>query len=187
MVVMEKRPELNVRSRSEAELRLDRTDISFHDAAGDRVRIEVTVHNDGWHRSTPTFLTIESAPFGAFVPWRPLTRLPVPALEPGESRVLRTEVARPRPAPLGNFNRVPPKRLLTAVSSPDQPPPPNGRAGVLLWDLLRRARTGSASGRDVAGKASLAPDLGDLLGHGQPHWAGDKTISGGIELERSYR
>jgi len=176
MVVMEKRPELNVRSGSEAELRLDRTDISFRDVAGDRVRIEVTVHNDGWLRSTPTVLRIESAPFGAFVPWRPLTRMPVPALEPGESRVVRTEVARPRPAPLGDFKRVPPKRLLTAVSSSDQPSPSNGGASVLLWDFLWRARTGRASGGAVAGKASLAPDLGDLLGHGQPHWAGNINV-----------
>src|SRR5206468_786870 len=90
------------------------------------VRIQVTVHNPGPHRSRPTSMRLESAPLGAFVPWRPLTVLAVPALEPGESRELSTELPRPHPAPLGDFSRIPPQRLLTAVSSPDQPSPPSG-------------------------------------------------------------
>src|SRR6266851_6519720 len=113
LTVIEKSPEL-VRSEYEAELLVERTDISFHDLAGDKVRIQVTVHNAGAHRSPPTPMRLESAPLGAFVPWQPLTRLLVPPLEPGESRELTTEVRRPRPAPLGDFNRLPPKRLLTA-------------------------------------------------------------------------
>src|SRR5437899_5205179 len=126
MIVMEKGPELNVRSGNETELRVERTDISFHDSAGGTVRIQVAVHNAGARRSPPTPMRLESAPLGAFVPWRLLTRLLVPPLEPGESRELDAEVARPHPAPLGDFNRVPPKRLLTAVSSPDQPSRPSG-------------------------------------------------------------
>src|SRR5213593_1163376 len=157
MIVMERRPEL--RSEYEAELGVDRTDISFHDLAGDKVRIQVTVHNGGAHRSPRTPMRIESAPLGAFVPWRPLTRLLVPALEPGESRELSTEVARPRPAPLGDFDRIPPKKLLTAVNSPDQPAPQAGAGVAGMLGLLRRGRTIRPSGRALGGRTSLAPDL----------------------------
>jgi len=176
MIVMERKPELNVRSGCKAELRVERTDISFHDLAGDRVRIQLTVHNEGEHRSAPTTVRLESAPLGAFVPWQALTRLLVPALEPGESRELSTEVARPRPAALGDFNRVPPKRLLTAVSSADRPLPRSGTGVVAMLNLLRRKQTSRPSGRDSAGRTSLAPDLWDLLGRGQPHWAGNINV-----------
>ncbi len=175
MVVLEKKPELGFARRSQAELRLDRTDILFHDLDGHRVRIEVTVHNEGVDRSPPTLMKIESAPLGAFVPWTPLAQLPVPALEPGESRELRTEVLRPRPAPVGDFNRVPPKKLLTAISSSDQSSPSS--AGFPAWlNLLRRGQSGRPSGRDVAGTGSLAPDLWDWVRRGQPHWAGNINI-----------
>lgn len=176
MVVIEKRPELSVRSKSEAKLRIERTGISFHDLTEDRIRIEITVHNDGEHRSSPTLMRLESAPLGAFVPWRPLTEILVPALDPGESRKLSTEVARPRPAALGDFSRVPPQRLLTAVNSPDEPPPSNTGAGAFLLHLLRRGQTGPASGREVTRKTSLAPDLWDWLGQGQVHWAGNINV-----------
>jgi hypothetical protein len=175
MVVIERRPEFSVRSESEAELRLDRTGISFYDLPRDKVRIEVRVHNDGAHRSPPTLVRIESAPLGAFVPWKPLTQVLVPALEPGESRELSTEVPRSHHAPLGDFNRVPPKRLLTAVNSPDQPSPTNTGFGAWL-DLLRRAQAGRPSSGGLAGMVSLAPDLWDLLGRGQPHWAGNLNV-----------
>src|SRR5437867_4948647 len=115
MTLIEKRPEISLRSGREAQLRVHPTDISFHDLPGNRVRIQVTVHNEGAGRSRPTSMRLDSAPLGAFVPWQPLTVLSVPALEPGESRELSTDVARPHPAPLGNFNRIPPKTLLTAV------------------------------------------------------------------------
>src|SRR5262245_62077232 len=125
MLVMEEKPALNVASDYKAELRVERTDIVFHDLPGDRLRIQVTVHNAGGQRSRPTTMRLESAPLGAFVPWRPLTFLNVPALEPGESRELSTEVPRPRPTPLGDFGGVPPRRLLTRLNSPDEPSPPN--------------------------------------------------------------
>ena len=95
MILMEERQELDVRSEQRTGLRVKRTDISFLDLAGDRVRIQVRVHNTGAHGSPPTPMRIESAPLGAFVSWRPLTRLLVPALEPGESTTLSTEVTRP--------------------------------------------------------------------------------------------
>jgi len=175
MIVMERRPALGARSTSGTRLRLDRTGIKFHDVTGNRVRIEVTVRNDGAHRSPPALMRIESAPLGAFVPWRPLARLLVPALEPGESREVSTEVARPRPVPLGDFNRVPPKRLLTAVSSADEPAPAAAGLGGFLG-FLRRSQTGRPSGGEAAEGTSLAPDLWDWLGQGQPHWAGNLNV-----------
>ncbi len=176
MVVMEKRPELKVRSGYEAELRVERTEISFHDLAGDKVRVQVTVRNVGADCSPPTPMRLESAPLGAFVPWQPLTQLLVPALEPGESRELIADVARSRVTPLGDFNRVPPKRLLTAVNSPDQPSPQPGTGLGAILNLLRRGQTTRPSGRGLAGTPSLAPDLWDLLGRGQPHWAGNINV-----------
>lgn len=179
MIVMEKRPELNVRSGNQAELRVERTDITFHDLAGDRVRIQVTVHNRGADCSPPTPMTLQSAPLGAFVPWRPLARLLVPALEPGESRELSTEVARPHPAPLGGFGRVPPKRLLTAVNSPDLPSPQfEARVmAVLNWiNLFRKKQPARSSPKDLTESVSLAPDLWDLLGRSQLHWAGNINV-----------
>jgi hypothetical protein len=177
MIVMEKTPELDVRSGYKAELRVERTDISFQDLAGDRVRIQVRIHNEGARRSMPTSMRLESAPFGAFVPWQPLADLSVPALVPGESRVLTVEVPRSHPAPLGDFNRVPPARLLTAVNSPGQPSPRPGAGLAVVLNLLRRGQTaGRASGRVTAKTASLAPDLWELLGRGQPHWAGNINV-----------
>jgi len=173
MIVIEETPELNLhslRSARESGLRVDRTDISFHDLARDTVRIQVTVHNAGAHPSPPTPMRIESAPLGAFVPWQPLARLLVPPLEAGESRVLSTQIARPHPAPLGDFDRVPPRRLLTAVNSPDAAAPQPGSGVVAMLNLLRRGRTDRPSGR------ALAPDLWELVGREQPHWAGNINI-----------
>ncbi len=175
MIAMEKRPELNIRSGYDAELRVERTEISFHDLTGDRVRVQVTVHNVGARRSPPTTMRLESAPLGAFVRWQPLSQLLVPALEPGESRDLSTEAERPHPAPLGDFTRVPPKELLHPVNSPDQPPPPGAGIRTML-NLFRRGPTARPSGRDLARRTSLAPDLWDLLGRGQPHWAGNINV-----------
>jgi hypothetical protein len=176
MIVMEERPELEVRSGLETELRVERTDISFQDLPGDRVKIQITVHNDSACRSEPTFVGLESAPFGAFVPWKPLAVLPVPALEPGESRELRAEVKRPRPAPLGAFDRVPPIKLLTAVNAPDQPARPNTGIMALLEMLRRRHPARTAPVNFTAPSAPLAPDLWELVGRGQPHWAGNINV-----------
>ena len=174
MVTLERRPELYVRSDSEADLRLDRTDIRFHSLNGDKVRIELTIHNEAENRSRPTLIRLESAPLGAFVPWKPLAQLLVPALEPGATHELTTEVARPRPVPLGDFNRVPPRRVLAALSSPDQPSGNAGTRGFL--ELCFRFRTNNRSSKSDSSVATLAPDLWDLLCHSQPHWAGNLNV-----------
>ena len=180
MIVLEdlkKSQELDVLSAKEAELRVERTDISFQDSANGTVCIQVTVHNDGWRPSPPTFMRLESAPLGAFVPWQPLAVLPVPSVAPGESLTLTTEVPRLRPAPLGNFGRVPPQRLLTAVNSPDQSfeRPANGVLAML--NLLRRGQAVRARGdRSTPGTAPLPPDLLELVGQDHPHWAGNINV-----------
>jgi hypothetical protein len=101
----------------------------------------------------------------------------VPALEPGESRELSTEVKRPRPEALGDFDRIPPRRLLTALDSGDEPSPPQPGARFLgLRNLLRDPRTNDRSAKDLARHPSLAPDLWDLLRRGQQHWAGNINV-----------
>jgi len=141
------------------------------------VRIRVRVHNEGLGRSRPTTMRLESAPFGAFVPWQPLAVLPVPSLDPGESRELRTEVPRPRPAPLGDFDRIPPRRLLTAVSSPDQPSAGSGNGILALLNLVRRGQAVRApANRPATRTALLPPDLMELAGRGQPYWAGNINV-----------
>jgi hypothetical protein len=176
MIVVEQIPELDVPSVLEGELRVERTDISFEDLPGDCVRICVRVHNEGGRRSKLTFMRLESAALGAFVPWQPLGLLYVPQIEPGESRELSIDVRRPQPAPLGDFDRVPPARLLAAVSSPDQPSPLKSGRGAMR-NLLRPRGTGRpAATSSGAATGFLAPDLRDLLGRGQAHWAGNINV-----------
>lgn len=174
MLVMERNPSLTVKPRREAELRVERTDIAFCDSAGDRVRFQITVHNVGAAPSTPSTMTIESAPFGAFVKWRPLSQLPVPSIEPGKSLALSVEVARPRPAPLGNFNRVPPQRLLTALSAPGQSSGPGGAQA--FFEKVQQLMGASPRNRLPTIDTSLAPDIWDLLGRRQPHWVGNLNV-----------
>lgn len=193
MVVMEKRPELETRSGyeiefGEANLRVERTDINFHDVPGGKVRVQVTVHNTGTGRSQPTPMRIESAPLGAFVPWRPLARLVVPALEAGESRELSVEVERPHPKALGAFDRVPPKQVLTALSAPDEsedeaPAQTDAAAGVgsAILNLMgwgQRSRTK---------RTGLAQDLWELVGRGQPYWAGNINVFIGRKAVERHR
>ncbi len=182
MTVVEERPQLDLRSEYEADLQVDREDIVFQDLTGDRVRIQVTVRNRGAARSRPTPMRIESAPLGAFVPWRPLARLLVPALEPGEARQISTEAARPRPATLGDFDRVPPTRLLTAISSPEQPAP----SGNGLLNLFGRGRISRRSTGET-GNRMLAPDFWDLTGRGQPYWAGNINVFVGARAVERHR
>jgi hypothetical protein len=186
MLVMERKPNLSVAPRRGADLRVERTDIVFCDSVGDRVRVQVTVNNAGDLPSEPTTMTIESAPFGAFVKWRPLSQLIVPALAPGESLELSIEVPRPRPVPLGDFNRVPPRRLLTALGSADQPlQPKTGLQAFVEW--LWKVRPAPAQRNRPTTDTSLAPDLWDLLGRGQPHWAGNIDVFvGNRRVERHF-
>jgi hypothetical protein len=181
MIVMDQQPELATRSVPTAELVVEPADITFEDLTPQFVRVHVRVRNAGDRRSARTLLRLQSAPLGAFVPWRPLAVLPVPPLDPGESRVLATDVSRSRPAPLGGFDRLPPTTILTALNaSPDESVPrPPALAATALDLLAPSSRPENRSPAD--GKPSLPPDLWDLVGRDQPHWAGNINVFGGVK------
>jgi hypothetical protein len=148
----------------ETTLHVERTDIVFADVAPGRVGIEIAVRNRGDERSDATAAVLLAAPLGAFVPWQPLAVLPISALAPGEAAVLKTEARRPAVKPLGPPDRVPPRRLLTALGAADdrpQPPQPPPPLGVLPAALM------------------------DLLGQPNLHWAGNLNVFvGGRAVER---
>jgi hypothetical protein len=178
MIVVAKGPQLEVRSQCEAELVVEPADISFHDLNRDRVEIRVKIRNQGQARSLPTFMRLECAPFGAFVPWRPLTEIPLPPLEPGEVRELGVEAARPHPEPLGSFDGVPPVKLLTALNaSPDEPAPAPGAGLAALLNLFRRpAASGTARNQTGTRELGLPADWWEFFGREQPHWAGNINV-----------
>ena len=178
MTIVENAPGLKIHSQGNAGLVVDPTDITFDDLTKDAVMIRVRIRNEGSHRSNPACVTLESAPFGAFVPWRPLTTLAVPALEPGESRELSVTATRPHPAPLGDFDRVPPMNVLKALSaSPDGPPPKPGAGIAALLNLVRGRGTSRTASSTAPGKSPfLPPDLWEFIGREQPHWAGNINV-----------
>src|SRR5690349_9656891 len=96
-------------------LRVEREDISFSTARPGVLLAEVTVRNDGPHRTGPAPALLQSAPLGAFVPWQPLAVFTIPPLDPGESTVLRGEYRYETPRALGTPDRLPPDRVLTAL------------------------------------------------------------------------
>ncbi len=114
-----------------ARLIVRRQDIQFIDIGPGRVQIMITVTNAGPSRSQRTPALIQAAALGAFVHWRPLAVLPVPALEAGESALLRTEAQRVILDPLGSIDRLPPGRLLTALGFDEEEPRTGGIRGGL--------------------------------------------------------
>jgi hypothetical protein len=172
-------------------------DIVFRDETPGRVALAIRITNRGDAPSEPTTATIEAAPFGAFVPWRPLTTLRVPALAPGATVVLESDAARPAARPLGPPDRVAPRRLLTAFGSeePSRPAPaagPQARGIVGASVMLRllsliggRRTTDSLLEEADHARAGLPPDLLDLLGQPNPYWAGNLNVFiGGKAVER---
>ncbi len=185
MLETETRPSLDIYTCDDTQLVVERTDISFMDEGDDKVRISVNVRNTGRGISSPEPVFLQSAPLGAFVPWRPLKILRLPPLQPGESHLLTTVVARPRPRPLGSFDRVPPHRLLTALSSQDQPESDSGMSGMLQSFLKRNSSSNARA--DAQGNADLAPDAWDLLNRRQRYWAGNINVFvGGRSVERHF-
>jgi hypothetical protein len=152
---------------------VERSDISFGNVSKALVRIAVRVRNRSPWPSQATEMNIQAAPFGAFVPWSPLTTMPVPGLAAGAAVDLQTDVPLSPTRPLGDFARVPPSRLLTAISPDDE-----SRRGV-----TGRTNAPSSSGR--LRPALLPPDLFRLVGQGSVHWAGNLNIFiGGRAVER---
>lgn len=178
MNVLEKTAEFKVRSNPNAGLIVDPADITFEDLTRDTVIIRVRIRNEGEHPSSPTDIRLESAPFGAFVPWHPLAILPVPVLEPGESRELSVTATRPHPRPLGDFDRVPPANVLTALAaSSDERSPQPGVAIATLLNFIRRGAPSRPAGNTRALKGPmLPPDLWEMFGREQPHWAGNINV-----------
>ena len=138
---------------SNAGLAVDRVDIVFANIAPDRVQIQITVHNRGAFPTPPTRAVIQAAPLGAFVPWRPLASVDIPLLLPGDSHTVALEANPLQPLALGRPERVPPRRLRTALANDDDP----------------AARTSSTA-------APLPADIFGLLTHANPHWAGNLNI-----------
>ncbi len=66
------------------------------------------------------------------------------------------------------------------MNSPDRSSRQSGAGFVALLNLFRRGQTARPSGKDLAGRTSLAPDLWDLVGRGQPYWAGNVNVFVGI-------
>jgi hypothetical protein len=122
------------------------------------VAIEFTVRNAGPGPSSPTEAAIQAAPLGAFVAWRPLGRVAVPALEPGEEVVLRTRATCDPPAPP---TQVRPDRTDSALRR-------------IARDLFDRRRP---EPRFVPWSLGVLPgDPLRALGLGSIHWAGNLNI-----------
>jgi hypothetical protein len=161
-----------------ATLYVDRTDITFHSPGPGRVAVAVAVTNLGGERSLPTAAIVQAAPLGAFVPWRPIAVVPVPALMPGRSATLRIDGVRPQARPLGPPDRVPPRRLLTALGAGDAPARGRGQSWTdTLRNLLARPGDRPAPPGSPAWPAGALPaDPMELLGRGALHWAGNLNI-----------
>jgi hypothetical protein len=168
-------PQLDLRPA----LHVERTDIAFANINPERVGIEVTVWNRGDGCSEPTLAVLQAAPLGAFVPWQPLAVLPVPAIKPGEAHVLRSEAVHIHPAPLGDPDGLSPRQLLTALDMGDDRPRPNANPAAALLGGVRRQL--------LARRAvpTMPPDLLELMGRGNPHWAGNLNVFiGNTAVER---
>ena len=96
-------------------LRVRREDIEWRNVSPEVVRITVTVHNAGAAPTEETEILLQAAPFGAFLPWKPLARLQAPPLRPGGSARLVTEAFLDPVRVVGNFLDPPRERLLTAL------------------------------------------------------------------------
>jgi hypothetical protein len=149
---------------------ISRTDIDFFNVVRERVAIDIKVTNACGRPSPPGTAVVMAAPLGAFVPWRPLATLPLPVLAPGQVRSLRFGAIPGHPEPLGSPDRVPPRKLLTALGLADDSPgdpPPKRTAG------------------QTPGFAHLPADLMEMLLHETPHWAGNiNVLVGDKDVER---
>lgn len=71
-----------------------RESIRWRSVGPEMVEIEIDVDNPESEATAPGNLVIETAGLGAFVPFRPVTRVALGSLEPGERRRVRTIVRR---------------------------------------------------------------------------------------------
>lgn len=85
-------------------------DVSWRCLGRNLVEIRIDLRNDGVGPTEPGTLLVGAAAFGAFLPPRPVARIAVGGLDPGERRIVRARVSRaglpPPPAlPSGLFSR----------------------------------------------------------------------------------
>src|SRR5215471_13704206 len=80
--------------------------------AGRPLEIQFVAENLGAEPSMPRPVQIDVAPFGAFLPWRPLTTLTLPGIPPG-GRVVMTATA--------GDDELPPRRLAIGRRGSGQP------------------------------------------------------------------
>jgi hypothetical protein len=157
---------------------VEREEISFWNVSPERVSIEIPIHNHGDVISEPTVAEISAAPLGAFVKWRPLVSLPVPSLLPGETHVLRTEAIQRHPRPLGDANRIPPHKILTALAQDDERPENVRSRG---WFANPKPLVGGQT-------LQLLPfDINEFFTHANVHWAGNLNVFVGRQsVERHH-
>jgi len=156
-----------------AELQVARTDIDFRNVAPWRVRLSVTVCNVGNAASQSTTMAIQAAPLGAFVPWQDVTMLEVPAIPPHNRRVVTTDLSAPPPTKaIGDFSRVPPRKLIARFADGNERPLGTSWSDPLRQFMLRLL------GRDARTetKFDLPDDPFQLLARSPIHWAGNINI-----------
>jgi hypothetical protein len=162
------------------QLLVQRTGIRFHNLDHEHVAIEIAVENRGPAISAPASLRLEAAPFGAFVRWRPLATLAVPAIPPGLT-VFRMTVPQPRLQPLGRFSDLIPPALRTPSGFERERHRAVERRHALQQAILL------ARGGISAPSTTLPPDLLDLLDGARPHWAGNLNVWIGHEAVERHR
>jgi hypothetical protein len=161
-------------------LSIARTDIEFFNIAPGLAAIELKVTNDSDSPSAPCTLELQAAPFGAFVPWQPLTALALPTLEPGMTRYVRWRAPVVQTQALGSPDRLGPRDLLTAFGLADEPPDERAAA-----EPQSRSQAVPAAALSPVTSAGLPPGLMDLLMQETPHWAGNiNVLVNGTDVER---
>jgi len=159
-------------------------DIAFSNVSADRVRIAATVRNCGELTSLPTELSLQAAPLGAFLSWKPLLSLPLPAIPAGIAVTLEAQAVWPRRQPLGTFSNVPSGDVLVALTVDyQQPLPRRQRWTSLFLQWLRRPRQNTC---DASAREPILPaDPLELFGRRNPHWAGNLNVFiGGQSVEK---
>jgi hypothetical protein len=159
---------------------VSRTDIDFFNVSQDVIAVEIKLTNEGDAPSPPDTLVLRAAPFGAFVPWQPLISLPLPVIAPGSVRYVRSRAIVSKAAALGSPDRVPPRRLLTALGLADDPP--DERASE---SLAKPPAQAPAAVLPRHSPATMPAGLMDLLMQETPHWAGNINVMvGRSDVER---
>jgi hypothetical protein len=149
---------------------VSRSDIDFSNGTKNLIAVEIRVANVSARPSAPTEMLLQAAPFGAFVPWQPLATLHVPALRPGQVMTVRHSARIVRPHPLGTPDRIPPRKLLTALGLADEPPQPADKGQPAL---------------SLPGTRIMPADLMQLLMQETPHWVGNlNVLIGKQDVER---